>query len=215
MDKIKVLLQNCATIDEMLDRGDVEDAVRLSGELLAKADALWTAARNNKTSTLDEISALAILAAYHCDALAMMSNVNDAYATAVTALFQMAIDGNNSLSIKQSAMQLYITAIFALMQIINQQFADADETERNHLNEIMRYLASMLYYYYNQVGVANSEFPHLPVAYQMLSQLQNNVDIQSPTIKVLNEEVNPSAPLPLFSDLMGRSIAMGLINHDR
>ena len=146
MDKIKVLLQNCATIDEMLDRGEVEDAVRLSGELLAKADALWTAARNNKTSTLDEISALAILAAYHCDALAMMSNVNDAYATAVTALFQMAIDGNNSLSIKQSAMQLYITAIFALMQIINQQFANADETERNHLNEIMRYLASMLYY---------------------------------------------------------------------
>ena len=32
MDKIKALLQNCATIDDMLDRGEVEDAVRLSGE---------------------------------------------------------------------------------------------------------------------------------------------------------------------------------------
>lgn len=215
MDKIKALLQNCATIDEMLDRGEVEDAVRLSGELLAKADMLWTEARNDNTTTIDEITALTIIAAYHCEALAMMNNDNEAYATAVTVLFQMAIDGNDSLSLSQSAMQLYITAIFALMQIINQKFANADETERNHLNEIMRYLASMLYYYYNLVGVANSEFPHLAVAYQMLSQLQNNVDIQSPTIKVLNEEVNPSAPLPLFSDLMGRSIAMGLINHDR
>lgn len=212
MNKITALLQNCSTIDEMIDHGDVADAVRLSGELLAKADALWTTAQNNKASSLDEISALAILAAYHCEALAMMSNVNDAYATAVTALFQMAIDGNDSLSLKQSALQLYITAIFALMQIIQQQFANADATEREHLNEIMRYLASMLYYYYNQVGVANSEFPHLPVAYQILSQLQNNVDIQSPTIKVVDEEVNPSAPLPLFADLVGRSHAMGLIN---
>lgn len=212
MDKINALLKNCANIDEMIDRGEIEDAVRLSGELLAEVDALWTTARNNNASSLNEISALSILAAYHCEALAMMSNINDAYATAITALFQMAIDGNDSLSLKQSAMQLYITAIFTLMQIINQQFANADATEREHLNEIMRYLASMLYYYYNQVGVANSDFPHLPVAYQILSQLKNNVDIQSPTIKVLDKEVNPSTPLPLFADLAGRSQAMGLLS---
>ncbi len=212
MDKINALLQNCATIDEMLDHGEVEDAVRLSGELLAKADSLWATAKNNHSSSLDEISALAILAAFHCDALAMMNNVKDAYATAVTALFQMAIDGNESLSLDQSAMQLYITAIFALMQIINQQFANANDVAREHLNEIMRYLASMLYYYYNQVGAANSEFPHLPVAYQILSQLQNNVEIQSPTIKVLKEDVNPSSPLSLFADLVGRSQAMELIS---
>ena len=212
MDKIKALLQNCATIDDMLDRGEVADAVRFSGELLANADALWTAARNNKEATLDEISALAILAAYHCNALAIMSNINDAYATAVTALFQMAIDGSDSLSINQSALQLYITAVFALTQIIQQQFANADTTDHEHLNEIMRYLASMLYYYYNKVGNSHPDFPHLQVAYQVLSQLRNDIDIQSPTIKVLNEDINPSAPLPLFSDLMGRSIAMGLMN---
>ena len=214
MDKIKALLQNCATIDEMLDHGEVEDAVRLSGELLAKADMLWAEARNDNATTIDEISALTIIAAYHCEALAMMNNDNEAYATAVTVLFQMAIDGNDSLSLSQSAMQLYITAIFALMQIINQQFANTDETERNHLNEIMRYLASMLYYYYNKVGNSHPDFPHLLVAYQILSQLRNDIDIQSPMIKVLDEEVNPSAPLPLFSDLMGRSIAMGLIKHN-
>lgn len=211
MDKIKDLLKNCTTIDEMLDRGEVEDAVRFSGELLANADSLWTVAHNDKATTIDEISALAILAAYHCDALAMMSNVNDAYATAVTALFQMAIDGNESLSLDQSAMQLYITAIFALMQIINQQFANADDVAREHINEIMRYLASMLYYYYNKVGKSRPDFPHLHIAYQILSQLRNDVEIQSPTIKVLDEEVTPSSPLSLFSDLVGRSHAMGLM----
>lgn len=212
MDKIKALLQNCATIDDMLDRGEVADAVRFSGELLANADALWTEARNKNASSQNEITALAILAAYHCDALAMMSNINDAYATAVTALFQIAIDGNDSLSIKQSALQLYITAIFSLMQIIQQQLNNADNTAREHVNEIMRYLASMLYYYYNKVGNVRPDFPHLQVAYQILSQLRNDVDIQSPTIKVLNEEVNPSAPLSLFADLVGRSQAMGLIS---
>ena len=211
MDKIQALLQNCTTIDEMIDCGDVADAVRLSGELLAQSDTLWAAAHNTKNTTTDEISALAILAAYHCEALALMNNINDAYATAVTALFQMAIDGNDSLSIKQSALQLYITAIFSLMQIIQQQLNNADNTAREHVNEIMRYLASMLYYYYNKVGNVRPDFPHLQVAYQILSQLRNDVDIQSPTINVLNEEVNPSAPLSLFADLVGRSQAMGLI----
>ena len=210
MDKIKNLLKNCATIDEMLDRGDVEDAVRYSGELLAEADTLWTSAHNDKATTIDEISALAILAAYHCDALAMMSNINDAYATAVTALFQMAIDGNESLSIDQSALQLYNTAIMSMMQALQ-----PDDTSRQHINEIMRYLASMLYHYYNKVGKARPNFPHLQVSYQILAQLQGSVDIQSPSIKVLNEEINPSTPLPLFRDLVGRSHAMGLINHDR
>lgn len=212
MDKIKVLLENCSTIDEMLDGGNIEDAVRFSGELLAKADSLWTMAKNEKSSTLDEISALSILAAYHCEALSMISNANDAYATAVTALFQMAIDGNDSLSLKQSAMQLYNSAIISLMQIIPQQFSNANAEDRVHLNEIMRYLASMLYFYYNKVGKARPDFPHLHVTYQILTQLRNDVDIESPTIKVLDEEVNPSAPLSLFADLVGRSQAMGLMN---
>ena len=179
--------------------------------MLAKADSLWTNALNNKIDSKKAISAVAILAAYHCDALAMMSNLNDAYATAVTVLFQMAIDGNDSLSINQSALQLYNTAIVSLMQILQQPALQPDDTSRQHINEIMRYLASMLYHYYNIVGKARPNFPHLQVTYQLLSQLQGSVDIQYPTIKVLNEEIYPSSPLPLFSDLVGRSHAMRLI----
>lgn len=211
MDKIKSLLQNCPAIDEMIDRGEVEDAVRFSGELLAKADSLWTTARNNKSVTTDEISALAILAAYHCDALAMMGNTTDAYATAVTALFQIAIDGNISLSLDLSSLQLYNTAIISLMQILRQQAITPDDTSRVHINEITRYLTSMLYHYYNKVNESRPHFPHLPVSYQILSSMRENVEIQTPLIKVLDENVNPSAPLPLFSDLIGRSHALGLI----
>ena len=213
MEKFETLLRNCPAIDEMIDRGEVDDAVRFSGELLAKADALWTKARNNKTTSTDEVTTLAILAAYHCDALAMMGNHQDAYATAVTALFEMAIDGNESLSLSQSAMQLYNTAVVSLMHILQQQFIQQDETSRKHINEIMRYLASMLYYYYNHVGKSRPDFPPLQVAYQILSQLRTNVEIQSPTITVVNQEISPDAPLPLFSDLVGRSQAMGLMGN--
>ncbi len=211
MDKIKSLLQNCPTIDEMIDRGEVKDAVRFSGELLAKADILWATARNNKSGTIDEISALAILAAYHCDALAMMGNTTDAYATAVTALFQIAIDGNSSTSLDLSSLQLYNTAIITLMQILRQQTITPDDTSRTHINEITRYLTSMLYHYYTKVTKSRPHFPHLSVSYQILSCMRDNVEIQTPLIKVLSENINPTTPLPLFSDLIGRSQAMGLI----
>lgn len=211
MGKVETLLRNCPTIDEMIDRGDIHDAVRFSGELLAQADALWSAARNNKESSIEEITVLGILAAYHCDALAMMGNHQDAYATAITALFEMAVDGHESLSLSQSALQLYCTAIVTLMQILRQQLIPHDETSQQHINEIMRYLASMLYYYYNHIGKSRSDFPHLQVAYQILSQLRANVEIQSPTITVLDQEISPNVPLPLFSDLVGRSQAMGLM----
>lgn len=212
MDKIKVLLQNCHSIDDMIDRGNLEDAMRFSGELLARADQLWTLARKENRTATDEITALLILATYHCEALAMANNANEAYATAVAALFQMAIDGSYSLSLGQSALQLYNTAIVSLMQIIPQQFSNADTIDHEHLNEILRYLASMLYFYYNKVGKTRPNFPHLQVAYQILSQLRNEVDIQSPMIKVLDEEISPDSPLPLFADLVGRSQAMGLMN---
>ena len=101
------------------------------------------------------------------------------------------------------------------MQMLQQQQILPDDFSREHINEIMRYLASMLYHYYNKVKESRPNFPHLQVSYQILAQLQGSVDIQSPSIKVLNEEINPSTPLPLFSDLVGRSHAMGLINHDR
>lgn len=211
MGKVETLLRNCPTIDEMIDKGEIDDAVRFSGELLAQADALWSAARNNKTTSIDEITALAILAAYHCDALAMMGNHQDAYATAVTALFEMAIDGHESLSLSQSALQLYNTAIVSLMQILHQQLIPHDETSQQHINEIMRYLASMLYYYYNHIGKSRPDFPHLQVAYQILSQLRTSVEIQSPIITVVNQKISPNAPLRLFSDLVGRSQAMGLM----
>lgn len=213
MEKVETLLRNCPTIDEMIDKGEIDDAVRFSGELLAQADALWSAARNNNTSSTNEITALAILAAYHCDALAMMGNQHDAYATAITALFEMAIDGKESLSLSQSALQLYNTAIVSLIHILQQQLIPQDETSRKHINEIMRYLASMLYYYYIYVGKSRHDFPHLQIAFQILSQLRTNVEIQSPTITVLNQEISPSTPLPLFSDLVGRSQALGLMGN--
>ena len=98
------------------------------------------------------------------------------------------------------------------MQIITQQFSNADSIEREHFNEIMRYLASMLYFYYNKVDQSRPDFPHLHATYQILSQLRTEVDIQSPMIKVLDEEISPDSPLPLFADLVGRSQAMGLMN---
>lgn len=205
--KIKEILSCCQEIDTMLDNGNIQDAVMLSGEKLAIIDSLWTEARNKNTTTIDEISALAIIASYHSQSLAMMGDHHNAYATATTVLFQIAYDGNTSLSLSQSAIALYTTSITSLMETINHIHSD-EEMTREHIEAIMRYLGSLLYYHYNIVIKSNPTFPHLSIAYQLLRML----NVETPTITVIDKQIDPSRPLPIFSDLMGRSQAMGFLD---
>lgn len=205
------LLKSCKEIEAMLDRGDVQDAVMLSGEKLALADKLWTDARNAHSPTLDEITTLSILATYHCEALAMMGNVEDAFSTSVMALFQIAFDSNRSQSLDKSRLQLYITAIMSLMRRLDSGEFTADEYSRSHMKHIMRYLVSMLYHYYNKVGQQSAEFPHLEVAYRLLAQLKEIVAIDRKRINVLGEQTDPEEPMALFGDLIGRCKALGLL----
>ncbi len=204
---VKDILKCCREIDRMLDNGDIQDAVMLSGEKLAIIDSLWTGVRNNKQPSIDEISTLAIIASYHAQSLAMMGDNHNAYATAVTVLFQIAYDGNISLSLSQSSLMLYITAITSLMEIVNHIHND-DDSVKEHIEAIMRYLASLLYYQYNIVNKSNPSFPHLSPAYHLLRML----NVESPTITVLDKKINPETSLPVFSDLMGRSKAMGFLD---
>lgn len=204
--KYAEILACCQEIDNMLDKGNIQDAVLLSGEKLAIIDSIWTDIRNNNQPTIDEISTLAIIASYHAQSLAMMGDFQNSYATSATVLFQIAYDGNTSLSLSQSSLLLYIVAITSLMQLINHIHND-DDIIREHIEAIMRYLASLLYYQYNIINKTNPDFPHLATAYHLLRMLK----VDSPTIKVLSEHINPDNPLPIFSDLIGRSKAMGFL----
>lgn len=211
-EKIIKLLDSCREIEMMLDHGDIQDATMLSGEKLAQADKLWTDARNSNSPTIDEITALSIIASYHCESLAMMGNEVDAYSTSIMVLFQIAFDESDSQSLDKSRLQLYITAVMSLIRRLDSGEFTADEYSRSHMNHIMRYLVSMLYHYYNKVGKHSPEFPHLDVAYRLLSQLKDMVAIDRTRINVIDEQIDPEKPIKLFGDLIGRSKALGLLS---
>jgi hypothetical protein len=69
----------------------------------------------------------------------------------------------------------------------------------------------MLYHYYNTVGKTHSNSPYLDSAYEALSIMRRLSTIETPTITVLDEQVNPSSPHSLIGDLVGRSRALGLL----
>lgn len=202
LDKI----QEC---NSLLDQGIIEDAVLLSGETLARAYEQWSSNFNKNISTTDEINIMAIAASCHCTSLAMIGNYNDAYATAIGAILQISIDPNSSINIDQSLLSIYTTAIMTLLNIVSS--LPPDDTSRDHIAIITRYIASMLYYYYNKIGFECPQSPYLDNAYDALSHIRQFTEIETPTITVIDKQISPEYPHELIGDLVGRSQALSLL----
>lgn len=211
MDTIlKSILNSIGESNELLAIGTIEDAVLLSGEALAKAYEQWASKINTQQDSLDQINVMAIAASCHCGALATMGHFHDAYATAVGAILQISIDPNNSDNINQSLLSIYTTATFALLNTLSSMPPDSNEATQ-HAETISRYLASMLYYYYNLVGKTSPNSPYLESAYEALTIMKQFTQIETPLITVIGEQINPQLPHSLIGDLVGRSRALNLL----
>lgn len=205
------ILEHIKESNRLLEQGAIEDAVMLSGEALAKAYEHWSANLNNQRPTTDEINVMAIAASCHCGALATMGNFQDAYATSIGAILQISIDCNKSNNINQSLLSIYTTALFSWINILSSTNPQSEEFDKNHVETITRYIASMLYYYYITVGKSTPNSPYLEDAYAALNHIRQFTEIETPLITVLNEQISPENPQNLIGDLVGRSIALSLL----
>lgn len=208
---LSYILNNIKEANELLERGAIEDAVMLSGEALAKAYEHWSANLNGQQPTTDEINVMAIAASCHCGALAAMGNFQDAYATSVGAILQISIDSNKSNNIDQSLLSIYTTALFSWMNILSATNPQSKTFDKEHVETITRYIASMLYYYYTKTGKCSPNSPYLENAYMALSHIQQFSKIETQSITVLGKLISPENPQELIGDLVGRSIALSLL----
>lgn len=204
------ILSKIKECNNLMDRNVVDEAVILSGEALAMAYEQWSAKINNHSDSYEEINTMAVAASCHCSALAMGGDFREAYATAIGAILQISVDRNESDNISQSLLSIYTTATFSAINIFSQLLPD-DEYCRDHAQVIIRYLSSMLYYYYNVVGTNVPVSLFLENAYDVLSLVQKFIKIDTPTITVLNKQIDPAAPHELIGDLIGRSQALSLL----
>lgn len=202
---------------EQLAEDNLDDAVRLSGEELAHLDNIWRNKHNNsepQENIAKAVRNLADMAICHCDMLMRAQLFADAYATALTSVTAISIEGQDS-ALPQQMMALTALATMAL-DALSDRFNPEDSEIATHFRTIVRYCASMLYYWYsqtvNKVGVWHARVTPL------LRMLIRANAVESPEITVSQPEEtqqrltvlssNTSAILP---DLIGRSIALNLL----
>jgi hypothetical protein len=203
-DTVKELL---GEIEAMAADNNLDDAVRLSGEELAHADNAWRVAHNAGADVKQSLWCLAQLAQCHSDLLFRASAYADAYATAVTAMMSLSLDDmcNDS---AHEMLALCVIAGSSLEQLGSRM--PHDEFTEQHMPMLFSYIASLLYYYYQKTIVAE-QTPWHGIAYEMLCDFAKAGAVQQPTVAVGDKNVDPAHPFDLFSDLAGRSIALGLL----
>lgn len=210
MNRLQHILDKIAEANALIDY-NTHDAVVLSGEALAQSYEEWQVKINASRPSREEITVMSIAASCHCNALATASQFRDAYSTAVVAILQITVDGNTSSDINQSLLSLYSTALYSLLTILSSSNPSENGIAREHVEAITRYIASMLYYYYNLVGKESPSCPYLEGAYRGLEYANNLIRIETDTISVNGLEINPASPNDIIGDIIGRSNAIGLL----
>lgn len=199
-----------AEIAVLLQTGDIEQAVRTSGELLAESDNTLRMLRNEHKPLDEEVQQFIEAAILHVHALRLAKAVNDAFSCAIGALLTVEVYGLTTAVEPSRKLRLYSFALTSAIDSFDRMGDNGDPSLEDHRGYILSYLASLLYYYYKETAAADPEDSSLPEAYNFLKAIQSSGAIQTPTIKLGEKDVDPASPGPLLVDIMGRSAALGL-----
>ncbi len=199
-----------AQIAVMLQTGDVEGAVRLSGELLANCDNELQRLKNAGESIDEAVGQFIEAAVLHVHSLRLAGQANDAFSCAVGALLTVEIYGAGDRVDSARKLRLYSFALASAIDCFDALPDNGDPASEDHRGFILSYLASLLYYYYSVTARETPDDPSLPEAYRFLKAIEQSGAIQTPKIRLGEKEVDPASPGPLLVDIMGRAAALGI-----
>lgn len=199
-----------AEIALLIQSGNIEQAVRVSGELLATCDNDLRRVHNDKKDISEAIQRFVEAAILHVHALRLANASADAFSCAVGALLTVEVYNASSEVEPSRKLRLYSFAISSVIDCFDRMGDATDSNDENHRGYILSYLASLLYHYYRETAEATPEEPSLTEAYNFLKAIESSGAIQSPTIKLGEKDVDPATPGPLLVDIMGRAAALGI-----
>lgn len=200
----------------MLGSHNLEDAIRLSGEELARADNRWRRLHNEhaeRGQIVESLSEMMTLASLHSACLRRADMAADAFNTNVAALTAAAFE-DALMTDAVTALGLADSALADLQHIAERM--PYDEHTRLHLPVIISYLASIQYALYRKAIALGATGSIVNSAYTTLQSLIHTDAVQ-PKLNVPDGdsnqtiEVDPTHPLPALLDLMSRAAALGLI----
>lgn len=201
-------------IDRLIDEGHIEEAVRLSADALAEADARWTSARNNGQPTCTHLLEGSIIGSRHVESLILAGHIKEAFATSLLLLMKDAFDGSATNGLEESRLELLFFAMKSLTALASHVSPDDDEQVSLHVSAIISQLASMLYQTYRNLTEQGSEIPYLKPAFDMLKELRDIGAIQYPAVNIHGHNIPLENRMEILSDTIGRSRAIGWFNCD-
>lgn len=211
MEQLSNLYSDLGAAKEALGSGDLRLAVTLSGEVLASADSLWSSAFNSHEPTGDAIRLFASAAALHCMSLLFASENSEAFKTSLMSMFQISYDGVEDSGVDESRLGLSSVVVTSFLCYLQNCPVSEDEQVREHVQTIARYLFSLHYYLYNKVIKESPQSEYLQFGYSVLRDNMEHIPVEYPAVNVNGVEVDLESPLSLFSDLLGRVKAIGLV----
>lgn len=193
-----------------LTGGDIERAVRSSGELLAVCDNTLRELHNAGQPVGEAMQRFVEAAILHIHALRTANAPSDAFSCAIGALLTVEIYQAGAVIDSARKLRLYSYAVCSVIDCFDAMGDANDSNDEDHRGFILSYLASLLYYYYRVTAETEPDDPSLGEAYRFLSAIKDSGAIQTPTIKLGEQEVDPANSGPLLVDIMSRAAALGI-----
>lgn len=192
--------------------GAVDDAVRLSGEELARADNRWRVAHNKANpESAARLKEAVSLAAVHADMLMRAQLYRDAYATVVTTFMSLSMEKD----IRPVELADDMLALTAIATMALDAFSDTiphDEVTERHFPIITVYCASMLYEWYaHAVRNGGEKAVWIARVTPLLRTLIRAGVVQWPEVEVEDRRIPITDIAAVSADLAGRSLAIDLL----
>lgn len=185
-----------------------EEALNLSGLLLARVDEGLRQKVNAGAERSTECRMFALAASIHCELLQACAQAQAAYSTALTAILMLDIAGQGSEHDRMAEVcGLTFLALTSLGELAAQM--PHDEFTDEHIPVLFTLWASRLYWYYQNTDKSvPSELPHLlKGAHQVLQQMISESVVQSPVVMLGDQPAGPQSNAVL-ADIIGRSQAL-------
>lgn len=218
MDIKQYALSTAQRTQAAISSGDIEEAIRLSGEATATLDAEWTRLYNAGENGCDAaLIAGNFVACRHIDALMQGGAVDEAFPTAMLLLYRSTLARSSSAELAQSQLDILCLSLSSALHIGEAQgftSPEADDDVIDHFAHIVSYIASMLFAFYNEVGNSRPDTPMLEDAYQLLEQMQAIGAIQQPCISIADSDIAANDIPAVLPDLLGRCKALGILKTD-
>ena len=200
-------------LTRLMAENNIEEAVRLSGIMLASVNENWTEHHNTGHDDPTALNDLAHVAMAHVQALQLANLHTDAFTTAVMSLWQMSLDSRfgTSREIDVPVIAILNSAITSLMGSLPILISNPDANDRAHADAILTYLSSMLFARYQFAKTTDVE--PVKLAYTILKDMKQYNMIKSPTLTLPVDGKVKTVPADdvaaIMPDLTGRAIAHG------